>query len=72
MDGAARGQPGLVGVGGVLRNHKGKVLFIFSKHVGIKVSKEVEVLAILEALRIYSSHSYQNILVERESSNAIY
>lgn len=33
---AARGKPGLVGVGGVLSNYKGDVLFMISKHVGIK------------------------------------
>lgn len=33
VDGAARGKPRLVGIGGVLRNHKGEVLFLFSKHV---------------------------------------
>ena len=50
VDGAARGKPGPAGVGGVLRDHKGDVLLMFSKNVGIKESNETEVLAILEAL----------------------
>ena len=42
VDGATRGKPGLVGIGGVLRNHKGEVMYMFSKHVGIKDSKEAD------------------------------
>ena len=32
VDAAARGTLGLAGIGGVLRNHKGEVLHIFSEH----------------------------------------
>lgn len=46
MDGAAHSKLGLVGIDGVLRNHKGEVQNMFSKHIGIKDSNEVEVLAI--------------------------
>ena len=52
VDGATRDKPGLAGIGGVLRNDKDEVLLLFSKSVGIRDSNEVEVLAILEALRI--------------------
>ena len=38
----------------VLRIAKGKVLYMFSKHVGIKDSNGDRVLAILEALRIFT------------------
>ena len=51
VDGAARGKPGPAGIGGVLRNCNGDVLFMFSKYVGVCDSNEVEVLAILESLR---------------------
>lgn len=33
VDGAARGKPGPAGIGGVLRNYKGEVLFMFSNHL---------------------------------------
>lgn len=46
-------RPGTAGIGGVLRNHKGKVLYMFSKHVGIKDSNKAKVLSILEALQIH-------------------
>lgn len=61
---AGRGKLGLEGIGGTFRNYKRNVLFMLSKHVVIKDSNEVEVLAILEALKIYSSYNYHNILVE--------
>lgn len=47
VDGAARGKPGLVGIGGVLRDSASFVFGMFSKHVGIKESNKAEVLAIL-------------------------
>lgn len=71
MDGAARGKPRLIGIGGVLRNHRGEVMYIFSKHIGIKDSKEAEVLAILEAFHIYHSSYHQSLIVESDSANAI-
>ena len=46
VDGASRGKPGLARIGGVIRNSKGEVLLMFSKHVGVCNSNEVEVLAI--------------------------
>lgn len=49
---AVRGKPKPAGVGGVLGDHKGDVMLIFSKSVGIKEPNETEVLAILEALRL--------------------
>lgn len=52
-DGAARGKLGHACIGGVLRNNKGEVLFMFSKSVGTKDSYEAEVVAILEALRTF-------------------
>ena len=44
---------------------------MFFKHVGIKDSDEVEVLAILEALRIYQTIYQQNVIVESDSANGI-
>ena len=35
VDGASRRKTGLAGIGGVLRNYKGEVLFMFSKNMAI-------------------------------------
>lgn len=53
VDRAARGKLGLAGTGGVLWKSLGDVLAMFSKHVGIMESNELEVLAILEALQFF-------------------
>ena len=71
FNGASRGKPGLACIGGVLRNFKGEVVFVFSKHVGIKDSSEAKVLVILEALRIYYSFYYHNLIMESDLVNAI-
>lgn len=47
VDRATRGKSGAVDVRGVLQNDKG---------VGVRDSSDAEVLAILEALRIFSQH----------------
>lgn len=70
VDGAARGKQGLASIRGILRNYKGNVLNMFSKHVGIKDSNEAEVLAILAPQTCCSSHR-QSLHVESDSFNAI-
>lgn len=52
--GVAGGKPKQVGSYGVLRNSKGDILYLFSKHIGVKDSNEAEVLAILEAVSMFS------------------
>lgn len=49
----AHTKSGSAGIGDILRNPNGEVLYVFSKHVGVKNSNELEILAILEALGIY-------------------
>lgn len=55
------------GVGGVLRDHKGDLLLMFSKNVGIKKSNDTEVLAVLEILRLFYSSFCDILLVESDS-----
>lgn len=74
VDGAALGKPGLAGIGGVLRNHEGRVLIRFSKAVGIEESNIAEILAIREALMIFSGFPWARgspLVVESDSSNAV-
>ena len=71
VDGATRGKLGPAGIRGVLRNNKGEVIFLFTRNVGMKESNEAEVLAILQALQIFSSSFQGRLIVESDSSNAI-
>lgn len=71
VDGVAQGKPVLASMGGVLRNHKGEVLYMFSKHFRIKDSNEIKVLVILEALCIYFTSYQHSLIVVSGSFNAI-
>ncbi|KAK3206435.1 hypothetical protein Dsin_020481 [Dipteronia sinensis] len=52
VDGSARGSPGMAGIGGVLRDSKGKVVCLFSLGVGIMDSNSAEILAIKKAVEL--------------------
>ena len=52
-------------------NDKGEVFCLFFKGVGVRDSNEAGVLAILEALRIFSRLLQGSLIVESDSFNAI-
>lgn len=58
---------GPIGTCGVLHNSKGEISILFSVKRGIRESNDVEVMAILEALWIFSS-SFQDRLIEESDS----
>ena len=62
---------GPAGIRGVFRNSKGDVVLMFSKHVGVCDSNEVEVLAILEDLRLLSTRYSGALVLESDYLNAI-
>lgn len=51
---------------GVLHNCKGEFLLMFSKKVGVCDCNEAEVLAILEALRLFSRCYHGRLVVESD------
>ena len=55
----------------MLRNFKGEVLLLFSMSVGVKDSNEAEVLAILEALWLFSSSFQAKLNVESDLANKL-
>ncbi|KAK3204439.1 hypothetical protein Dsin_018485 [Dipteronia sinensis] len=57
VDGLARGNPGPAGIGGVLKDNKGKVVCLFSLFVGIRDSNEAELRAIEKAAQLCASNS---------------
>lgn len=71
LDGASRGKPRPTGMGGVLHNSKGEILFMFSMSVGVKESNEAEVMATLEALWYFSLSYRIKLMVEGDSANAV-
>ena len=71
VDGTSSSNSGPAGIGEVLCNSKGEVLLMLSKFLGICDTKEVEVLAILEALQLFYQYFTSRLFVESGSSNAI-
>ena len=57
VDGSVRGNPGEVGIGGVLRAADGKVLCLFSSYVGILAPIAAELLAIHKACELFASNN---------------
>lgn len=70
-DGVARGDPGPVSIRGVLCNKDELVLAMFSEHVGMVEFNEAEVLAVLEALRIFVLNYHDKLAGESNPLNAI-
>lgn len=57
---------------GVFRNELGVVMFLFSNNVGCTGSNKTKSVAILEALQILASVSFQaSLVVEDDSLNVI-
>lgn len=71
VDGAAIRKSGPAGIGGVLCYHKGEVTLMFSKNAGSKESNEAEIMAVLEALCIFSAFFPTKLIVESDSENAV-
>lgn len=51
-DGASRGNPGVAGGGGVLRDHNGSMLLAYAFNYGVTTNFAAEFLAIFDGLRI--------------------
>ncbi|XWS48374.1 hypothetical protein CRYUN_Cryun13aG0071000 [Craigia yunnanensis] len=55
IDGSSRGKLGPVGIGGVLRDNTAAIKLVFSKAIGVANSNVAELLAVREALSVYTS-----------------
>eukprot|EP00253_Pinus_taeda_P035656 PITA_35656 len=71
FDGASRGNPGIAGIGGVIRNHKGDITHIFCRSMGECTNNEAEFVALEQGLRVLRSYRQGNFIVEGDSSLAI-
>lgn len=49
-DGAARGNPGPAGIGAVLKDEAGKVVFEISEYLGERTNNQAEYMALIRAL----------------------
>lgn len=67
IDGASKGNLGITGYGGVLRDENGCILFIFHCHLGRAKNNMVELMALEQCLEILKQDNLQNIIIEADS-----
>ena len=68
------GNPGPAGIGGVIRDYKGQVLFVFSKCIGIADSNLAEFMAVINALFYVVNANFDllpDIILENDSKAVI-
>ncbi|KAK8596181.1 hypothetical protein V6N12_064680 [Hibiscus sabdariffa] len=74
VDGVLYGSFGPDGIGGIFRDHPGKIILKFSKSVGYTNSSSAKLLAIKEAFESFveSTHvAVVNLVVESDCSNVV-
>ena len=67
VDGASKGNPGLAGGGGVLRNHRGDWIKGFAANFGMCSSVKAEMLALLQGLRLARNLGIARLEVHMDS-----
>ncbi|OMO81305.1 reverse transcriptase [Corchorus capsularis] len=70
-DGAAKGNPGVAGAGGVIRSAVGSWLMGFKLHLGVCSNVEAELQAIRQGLLVAWNCSYRDIICETDALIAI-
>jgi hypothetical protein len=67
FDGAAKGNPGLAGVGGVIRDLRGEILGIYWGCIGVNTNNVANLKVLLEGLEMSSTHGWFPIILEGDS-----
>ncbi|KAL0294570.1 UNVERIFIED_CONTAM: putative ribonuclease H protein [Sesamum radiatum] len=70
-DGASKGNPGISGAGGILRDQLGKVIFAFQEPLGSATNTQAELSAIHRGLQICFSRGLRKIWIETDATAII-
>ncbi|KAL0462889.1 UNVERIFIED_CONTAM: putative ribonuclease H protein [Sesamum latifolium] len=71
-DGASRGNPGVAVAGGLLRNHKGEVLWAFFEPLGTTTNTVAELQALFRGLQISLEKGFPRVWIELDALNTIH
>jgi len=71
FDGASRGNPGIAGIGGAIRNQDGDIIHIYCRALGECTNNEAEFAPLEQGLKILRTIRQGNVIVEGDSSLAI-
>ena len=67
VDGASRGNPGQAGGGGLLRDHRGRIIFAFSLFYDVQTNTAAEAMAIRDGLLLCEARDLRDIVLESDS-----
>ncbi|GAU47028.1 hypothetical protein TSUD_239850 [Trifolium subterraneum] len=68
IDGAAKGNTGLAGCGGVFRNHEANLLYYFAEPLGFFTSFQAELSAAISAIEVAFRFNWHNLWIETDST----
>ena len=66
IDGASKGNPGMAGYGGVIRDEKGCIKVIFHSQLGNSTNNMAELMALEECLEILIELNLHNTIIEAD------
>lgn len=66
IDGASKGNPGIAGYGGVLRDAEGSIILILHCHHGTTTNNMSELVALEQCLDFPSQDNYCNVMIEAD------
>ncbi|KAL0294812.1 UNVERIFIED_CONTAM: putative ribonuclease H protein [Sesamum angustifolium] len=70
-DGASRGNPGVFRAGGILRDHLGRVIFVFQEPLGTTTNTQAELRAVHRGLKICRDKGFHKIWIETDATVVI-
>ncbi|KAK2381212.1 hypothetical protein QL285_068838 [Trifolium repens] len=68
VDGAAKGNPGLAGCGGVFRDHRAEFVYGFAEPLGNSSSIQAELFAVIFAIDVAFRMQWYNLWIETDSA----
>ncbi|XP_027182016.1 uncharacterized protein LOC113780412 [Coffea eugenioides] len=71
VDGSSLGNPGISGVGGIIRGHHGQVKGAFSSFYGFHTNMEAEAMALLEGLWHCKTLGSTKVIVQMDSQQVL-
>lgn len=66
-DGAAKGNPGIAGVGGLIRGHRGEVHEAFAFNYGKRTCTSAKLMSVLKGLMVAWDCTQRNVEVSLDS-----
>ncbi|KAK4381636.1 putative ribonuclease H protein [Sesamum angolense] len=70
-DGASKGNPGVVGAGGIIRNHLDQIVLAFQEYLGLTSDTAAELKAMYRGVKLSIGSNIRKIWVEIDTNIAL-